>query len=158
MTWTPERIEMLTALWAEGLSAQKIADRMGGISRNAVIGKANRQHLPSRRARQVAVIFVPRSQMRRRYGHSTPDSHPWKERIFPEGKPDPGTAIPAPEPRCIPLLETGNNECRWPIGDPRDEDFCFCGVQTNGATFCPHHAALAHKPAKPLRAYYFSRL
>ena len=48
MVWTPERIEMLQALWQEGHSASAIAEKLGGISRNAVIGKAHRLFLPSR--------------------------------------------------------------------------------------------------------------
>ncbi len=48
MVWTPERIEMLQSLWREGHSASAIAERLGGISRNAVIGKAHRLFLPSR--------------------------------------------------------------------------------------------------------------
>lgn len=48
MIWTPERVEMLQSLWREGYSASAIAERLGGISRNAVIGKAHRLFLPSR--------------------------------------------------------------------------------------------------------------
>lgn len=48
MVWTPERIEMLQSLWREGYSASAIAEKLGGISRNAVIGKAHRLLLPSR--------------------------------------------------------------------------------------------------------------
>ena len=48
MVWTSERIEMLQSLWREGHSASAIAERLGGISRNAVIGKAHRLLLPSR--------------------------------------------------------------------------------------------------------------
>ena len=45
MQWTPERVEMLTRLWAEGLSARQIAAKLGGVTRNAVIGKAHRLNL-----------------------------------------------------------------------------------------------------------------
>ena len=48
MVWTAERVEMLQSLWREGYSASAIAERLGGISRNAVIGKAHRLFLPSR--------------------------------------------------------------------------------------------------------------
>ena len=37
MQWTPERVEVLTRLWAEGLSARQIAAKLGGVTRNAVI-------------------------------------------------------------------------------------------------------------------------
>ena len=42
MEWTDEAVETLTTMWAEGASARDIADRLGGVSRNAVIGKAHR--------------------------------------------------------------------------------------------------------------------
>jgi GcrA cell cycle regulator len=45
MQWTPERVELLTRLWAEGLSARQIANKLGGVTRNAVIGKAHRLNL-----------------------------------------------------------------------------------------------------------------
>lgn len=45
MSWTPERVERLTWLWAEGLSARQIADKLGGVTRNAVIGKSHRLNL-----------------------------------------------------------------------------------------------------------------
>lgn len=43
MEWTQERVEQLTTLWLEGLSASQIAAQMGGVSRNAVIGKVHLQ-------------------------------------------------------------------------------------------------------------------
>lgn len=45
MQWTSERVETLTRLWAEGLSARQIANKLGGVTRNAVIGKAHRLSL-----------------------------------------------------------------------------------------------------------------
>lgn len=48
MSWTDERVEMLKKLWAEGLSASQIAAKLGGVSRNAVIGKVHRLKLSGR--------------------------------------------------------------------------------------------------------------
>src|SRR5262245_40116267 len=48
MNWTDERVELLRKLWAEGLSASQIAAQLGGVSRNAVIGKVHRLKLSSR--------------------------------------------------------------------------------------------------------------
>src|SRR6218665_1072362 len=48
MNWTDERVEKLKRLWAEGLSASQIAAQLGGVSRNAVIGKVHRLSLPGR--------------------------------------------------------------------------------------------------------------
>lgn len=48
MSWTDQRIDQLKALWEKGLTASQIADELGGVSRNAVIGKAHRLGLKSR--------------------------------------------------------------------------------------------------------------
>ena len=45
MQWTSDRVDMLARLWAEGLSARQIAQKLGGVTRNAVIGKAHRLNL-----------------------------------------------------------------------------------------------------------------
>ncbi|MEA3538998.1 MAG: GcrA family cell cycle regulator, partial [Pseudomonadota bacterium] len=48
MSWTDERIETLRSLWEKGLTASQIADKLGNVSRNAVIGKAHRLGLKAR--------------------------------------------------------------------------------------------------------------
>src|SRR6476619_6892462 len=48
MSWTDERIERLKKMWHEGATASQIADELGGVSRNAVIGKAHRLGLEQR--------------------------------------------------------------------------------------------------------------
>jgi GcrA cell cycle regulator len=48
MSWTDERIEQLRAMWSKGMTASQIAEELGGVSRNAVIGKAHRLGLQSR--------------------------------------------------------------------------------------------------------------
>ncbi len=48
MSWTDERIDRLKSMWAEGATASQIADDLGGVSRNAVIGKAHRLGLEAR--------------------------------------------------------------------------------------------------------------
>ncbi len=48
MSWTEERIDQLKAMWEKGMTASQIAETLGGVSRNAVIGKAHRLDLQSR--------------------------------------------------------------------------------------------------------------
>ena len=48
MSWTDERVELLKKLWSDGLSASQIAAELGGITRNAVIGKVHRLGLSGR--------------------------------------------------------------------------------------------------------------
>ncbi len=66
MAWTDDRVELLKKLWAEGLSASQIANRLGGVTRNAVIGKVHRLGLSGRTTTSRAK--VPRT--RRRPAHS----------------------------------------------------------------------------------------
>jgi GcrA cell cycle regulator len=58
MEWSHERVDILTRLWAEGYSARQIAEKLGGITRNAVIGKAHRLNL-SRSAERGVVPEPP---------------------------------------------------------------------------------------------------
>ena len=61
MSWTDERIEKLTKMWEGGATASQIAEELGGVSRNAVIGKAHRLGLkarPSSVQLMVLLLFV----------------------------------------------------------------------------------------------------
>ena len=60
MNWTDERVETLKKLWADGLSASQIAAELGGITRNAVIGKVHRLGLSGRDSRHVFAIAFAR--------------------------------------------------------------------------------------------------
>src|SRR5947199_3975543 len=72
-TWTDERVEKLKKLWADGLSASQIAGELGGVTRNAVIGKVHRLNLSGRakpagggvpRTHRPRVAGVPRASIR----------------------------------------------------------------------------------------------
>jgi GcrA cell cycle regulator len=153
MTWTDERVEMLKRLWAEGLSASQIAAELGGVTRNAVIGKVHRLAL-SGRAKQ-AGGGVPRNR------------RPKAPRLPKPARPATigNTALklsPAPQPRrfAVPLEEVvvpiplratiltlSDKTCKWPIGDPGDESFCFCGHEPRESSpYCEYHARVAYQP------------
>lgn len=103
MEWTEERTELLRRLWLEGQSASQIAERLGGVTRNAVIGKAHRLGLSGRGA-----------PVRR-------------------------------EPPKAPPPRLGGRSCLWPVGDPRQPDFHFCGEPVEpGKPYCASHCALAY--------------
>ena len=65
MSWTDERVELLKKLWADGLSASQIAGELGGITRNAVIGKVHRLGLSGRHVE--TILFPGRWLSTRRY-------------------------------------------------------------------------------------------
>ena len=69
MNWTDERVEALKTLWAEGLSASQIAARLGGVTRNAVIGKVHRLKLSSRGPRDGRARKAEKDGKFRRFNH-----------------------------------------------------------------------------------------
>jgi len=145
MGWTDERVETLKKLWLDGLSASQIAKQLGGVTRNAVIGKVHRLGLSGRAA----------------------PSHPSRSTFKAPRPPRPATApaartrvleprphhAPAPRPAYVDLpgtatvLTLGAHMCKWPIGDPSSNDFTFCGRRAGeDGPYCNDHARLAYQP------------
>ena len=154
MTWTDERVETLKKLWTDGLSASQIAAELGGITRNAVIGKVHRLGLsgraksPSsaaprpRKARTHShVLRVPRPSIR----GNTALAHAYELDV--EAEPELiDNVIPLGQRRTI--LELTEETCRWPIGDPGSTDFFFCGGHAGtGTPYCTYHSRVAYQPA-----------
>ena len=133
--WTEERVELLKKLWAEGLSASQVAKQLGGVTRNAVIGKAHRLKLSNR--------LSPIQQ-----NNKKPVAKPVEEK-----KPARKVANDISKPRDIDikgisLAELKDKMCRWPIGDPKEPDFRFCGCQAvAGLPYCGEHAKVAYQAA-----------
>lgn len=159
MSWNDERVELLKKLWAEGLSASQIAGRIGSVTRNAVIGKVHRLGLSGRatttrmkshrpRTRPVAVKRPPakprfanvgNTALRALYQESEPFVAPVEELV-----------IPLAERRSIQTLEECS--CRWPIGDPQEAEFHFCGKpKVTGLPYCEFHARRAFQPPQSRR-------
>src|SRR5258708_21964674 len=152
MTWTDERVETLKKLWAEGLSASQIAAALGGVTRNAVIGKVHRLGLSGRVKSPSS--GAPRARKPRAYAHMLRVTRPsirgntaLAHAYEPDIEPEPefiDNVIPLGQRRS--LLELTEETCRWPIGDPGQPDFFFCGGQTNTR---PPHFAHHSPPAYP---------
>jgi GcrA cell cycle regulator len=166
MEWTDERISQLTTLWLGGTSAREIADRLGGVSRNAVIGKVHRLGLGGRAAPAAPRGFdgsAPR-RLRSVSGASLPKSSP-------RPKPQAQAKLQAPAKASGPplrlacvggtelvataeLLSLERHSCRWPVGHPDDEGFGFCGRERDPrAPYCAHHAQQARRPSSLSSAY-----
>ncbi|MFC7052201.1 GcrA family cell cycle regulator [Hansschlegelia quercus] len=171
MQWTDERVELLKKRWADGLSASQIAAELGGVTRNAVIGKVHRLGLSGRVKAQpsgVARLRVkPAPTTARRGAPSAPREHVYASHG--------GAALQAvaqpqarvmPQPRVTPIelvetqfacervtiMELRENMCRWPLGDPSQTDFRFCGGRSSpGDAYCSHHAQIAYQPANDRR-------
>jgi len=167
-TWTEERVEQLKRLWLEGLSASQVAAKLGdGITRNAVIGKLHRLGLSGRgsptrvsrpRTRRPRKPSAPRkvsarsssdgagsSSSGRAGGAARPASRP-------EVIPEPILLENIPQSERIGILDLTEHTCRWPLGDPGTEDFCFCAKTPQAGTpYCDYHASLAYQPANERR-------
>ena len=156
MTWTDERVELLKKLWADGLSASQIAGELGGITRNAVIGKVHRLGL-SGRAKSPSSgaprVRKPRSHMLR-VGRASMRGNTALALAY-EMEPEPeieqyDNIIPMGQRRT--LLELTEDTCRWPIGDPANAEFFFCGGKPiTGLPYCAHHSRIAYQPAAERR-------
>jgi GcrA cell cycle regulator len=159
-TWTDDRVELLKKLWADGLSASQIAGELGGITRNAVIGKVHRLGLsgrakaPSssvprqRKPRAPSQMFrAPRTMMRGNTALAQMPSYDYD----PEPEPELIENIIPIGQRCS-LLELDQEKCHWPIGDPGQPDFFFCGGKTNAGTpYCGYHGRVAYQPPSARR-------
>ena len=145
MNWTDDRLQQLKTLWAEGHSASTIAERLGHITRNAVIGKVHRLGLPGRqktqRPRQPRRSRALPKPRRRAMSVSRVQRVPiTADNIAAEL----AKLGPAPEtPVTVQTLTA--NTCRWPEGDPQIPGFHFCGRKPASAgPYCGPHDWLAH--------------
>lgn len=166
MRWTDERVDRLKQLWKEGLSCSQIARQLGGVTRNAVIGKVHRLGLTGqqgkRAPRQRGGGHLSRAQSRtiananKRKANlkAKPASYAVRAIFRPDAEP----FVPSGEELVIPLAERQtvatleSHHCRWPIGDPQHADFHFCGKnKVPGLPYCEFHARRAFQPPQPRR-------
>jgi GcrA cell cycle regulator len=155
--WTDERVELLSKLWGEGLSASQIAAALGGgVTRNAVIGKVHRLGLSGR-----AKAGTPAAQRPAR-PRSPAQPGPIAEPAILASPAAGPTAAPElapvlqevaiPESKRVGILELRDSMCRWPLGDPSKPDFAFCGARAvTGLPYCGHHCQIAYQPAAERR-------
>jgi len=211
MEWTQERVEQLTNLWLEGLSASQIAVQMGGgISRNAVIGKVHRLKLSGRaravksasaavasskekgetlvpvatslsekREEKVAKQEVKKSEaaasktkeddarvvrlniveMSREQEKSAPKQEDEAVNdvaednvVVVESRSRPDDEVVIPMSRRLTLLQLTEKTCKWPIGDPLQGNFYFCGAEAcEGSPYCRYHSKIAFQPVADRR-------
>jgi GcrA cell cycle regulator len=139
MSWTDERVDLLKKLWGEGKTAAEIAKELGGVTRNAVIGKAHRLKLSNR--------VSPIQQNKK-----TIVKQPAEDKKPAPRRREPVEIAPAANSDRISLSELKDKMCRWPIGDPRDDDFHFCGGNAvAGLPYCEDHCRAAYQAASRSR-------
>lgn len=148
--WTAEKIADLKKLYAEGLSCAHIAARMGGMTRNAVIGKISRLKLPPRDRTVYAAKVPPKASYGERQRQAT------KSRVVRKTGPVLVMAsVAQPRPDDVARKTLNDLEavdCRWPVGDPRDASFGFCAApRVPGASYCCDHFKVAYGRAPIIR-------
>lgn len=140
--WAQEgRVDQLRALWAEGFSAKQIAQRMGNVTRNAVIGKLHRMGLANgdRQTRRYPTSTKSRGRGEHKGGKGNFNTELRRLRMPRQ----PESPLPPEPPRPAKLFQLVNMEddqCRFFYGDPREPDSGYCGcAKMPGSSYCAGH-------------------
>lgn len=166
--WTDERTERLKALWKDGLTGEQIASQLGGVSREAVLGKVHRLNLSGRakpgnslRTRQrqanadrsiankikAGTLRKPRGNQNGGLAFKIAAGTLGKKTALPKVAAPaqrPIEDLPPPLSRDVSLLDLKAADCRWPLGDG---PFVFCGQHAyDGSPYCEYHHRLAYVP------------
>ena len=140
MSWTDEKVSKLKELWGKGNTASQIAEIIGGISRNAVIGKAHRLNLSAKIKTRTATSnqkfensLEEKTTQTKKFRRSKFKSLIIEKDFEPENPKQ--------------LEELDENSCKWPIGHPDEKSFYFCGrTSLKDFSYCKLHLLYAYQP------------
>ena len=141
MSWTEEKVAKLKELWGKGSTASQIAEIIGGISRNAVIGKAHRLNLSAK-------IKTRTATSNQNFDNSSSQKN---TQIIKRGRKSKFKSLIIEkdfEPENPKQLEElDENSCKWPIGHPDEKSFYFCGRSSlKDFSYCKLHLLYAYQP------------
>lgn len=156
MIWTDEAVEELKKMWDKGMTTGQIAKALN-VTKNSIIGKVHRLCLTARPS-PIKRSSTPKADKKAEKTEKTAKTTKTTKSVCKTPKEEPQntvTMVKAETPieeTNIPLVKLDNHTCRWPLGDPRDEDFCFCGKRIKtGQTYCEEHSQIAYvKPGKKI--------
>lgn len=177
MSWTEDRVELLKKLLKDGKSASQIAKELGGVTRNAVIGKIHRLGLSSRpnessdsteSSNGAGSGSNSQEPATGNSGEVTANGTavPVRKTIVPADQPLPPQRsanevsaealanVREVEMKAlkISLVELTERTCKWPIGDPATDEFWFCGLPAKpGKPYCEAHISVAFQPPNSRR-------
>ena len=140
MSWNEEKVAKLKELWGKGNTASQIAEIIGGLSRNAVIGKAHRLNLSAK-------IKTRTVTSNKNFENSIRENNPKSKRgqkskfksliIEKDFEPE--------NPKQLEELD--ESSCKWPIGHPDEKSFYFCGRSSlKDFSYCKLHLLYAYQP------------
>ena len=140
MGWDETKVNKLRELWGKGNTASQIAEIIGGISRNAVIGKAHRLNLSAKIKTRSATS-----------NQTFENSVEQKNSISKKGRRNRFKSLVIEkdfEPENPKQLEElDENICKWPIGHPDEKNFYFCGRSSlKDFSYCKLHLLYAYQP------------
>ena len=139
MSWTDEKVAKLKELWGKGSTASEIASIIGGISRNAVIGKAHRLNLSAKIKTRTATSnkdfesSMQNKNIKTVRGRKSKFKSLIIEKDFEPENPK-------------QLEELTDNDCKYPIGHPNEKDFYFCGrTSLKDFSYCKLHLLYSYQ-------------
>jgi len=140
MSWNEEKVEKLKELWGKGSTASQIAEIIGGISRNAVIGKAHRLNLSSK-------IKTRNASSSQNFDNSSEEDSS-KQKKGRKSKFQSLIIEKDFEPENPKKLEElDESSCKWPVGHPEEQSFYFCGRSSlKDFSYCKLHLLYAYQP------------
>ena len=140
MSWTEEKVNKLKELWGKGKTASQIAEIIGGLSRNAVIGKAHRLKLSAKIKTRTATsnknfeTSLEEGNAKSKRGRKSKFKSLIIEKDFEPENPK-------------QLEELDENSCKWPLGHPDEKNFYFCGRSSlKDFSYCKLHLLYAYQP------------
>jgi GcrA cell cycle regulator len=148
--WAEPTIARLAALRTEGLSSSQIATVLNAelglsLTRNAVIGRLARSGLSIlsgwRGGRKAASQRIKKPRQRKKLAAEIIE---FRRKEAPDIV---DAQIPVEQRKS--LINLGPRDCRWPVGEPQDADFFFCGAASDdGCSYCPSHTWRSIEPRK----------
>ena len=139
MSWTEEKVAKLKELWGSGKTANQIAEIIGGVSRNAVIGKSFRLNLSAKIKTRKAISnqSFEKTQNEKykkpKRGRKSRFNSLIIEKDFEPENPK-------------QLEELTDNDCKYPIGHPNEKDFYFCGrTSLKDFSYCKLHLLYSYQ-------------